>query len=215
MGTAQRRVSRKSRLRAALHNLNARNRLVLKALFFARTFFNGLLLLGTIKDIEFIGGRGGGWVVDFGFDVVWLNAHAAQIFVCFLLLPRVTHFFKLPHRKSFLLSCRNNKSTRRLQEIEKRFNIRVLSVRSLCASLFYNVVKKALISYVYPLSFGETSCISYEDWSWKQSRWYSKHFSGIKSWFSEGCFGHWELRTGKQVNRSFRPGYLAPYFPVI
>ena len=114
-------------------------------------------MLGTIKDIEFIGGRRGGWVVDFGFDVVWLNAHAAQIFVCFLLLPRVTHFFKLPHRKSFLLSCRHNKSTRRLQEIEKRFNIRVLSVRSLCASLFYNVLKKALISCVYPLSFGETT----------------------------------------------------------
>ena len=44
-----------------------------------------------------------------------------------------------------------------MQEIEKRFNIRVLSVRSLCASLFYNVLKKALISYVYPLSFGETT----------------------------------------------------------
>ena len=44
-----------------------------------------------------------------------------------------------------------------MQEIEKRFNIRVLSVRSLCASLFYNVLKKALISYVYPLSFGETA----------------------------------------------------------
>ena len=44
-----------------------------------------------------------------------------------------------------------------MQEIEKRFNIRVLSVRSLYASLFYNVVKKALISYVYPLSFGETA----------------------------------------------------------
>ena len=65
--------------------------------------------------------------------------------------------FLHPHRKSFLLSCRHNKSTRRLQEIEKRFNIRVLSVRSLCASLFYNVLKKALISYVYPLSFGETT----------------------------------------------------------
>ena len=79
--------------------------------------------------------------------------------MCFLLLPRVTHFFKLPHRKFFLLSCRHNKSTRRLQEIEKRFNIRVLSVRSLCASLFYNVLKKALISYVYPLSFGETTVL--------------------------------------------------------
>ena len=79
--------------------------------------------------------------------------------MCFLLLPRVTHFFKLPHRKSFLLSCRHNKSTRRLQEIEKRFNIRVLSVRSLCASLFYSVLKKALISYVYPLSFGETTIL--------------------------------------------------------
>ena len=36
--------------------------------------------------------------------------------------------FKHPHRKSFLLSFRHNESTRRLQEIEKRFNIRVLSV---------------------------------------------------------------------------------------
>ena len=44
-----------------------------------------------------------------------------------------------------------------MQEIEKRFNTRVLSVRSLCAFLFYNVLKKALISYVYPLSFGETA----------------------------------------------------------
>ena len=44
-----------------------------------------------------------------------------------------------------------------MQEIEKRFNTRVLQVRSLCAFLFYNVLKKALISYVYPLSFGETA----------------------------------------------------------
>ena len=75
----------------------------------------------------------------------------------FLVVAESHSFFKLPHRKSFLLSCRHNTSTRRLQEIEKRFNIRVLSVRSLCASLFYNVLKTALISYVYPLTFGETT----------------------------------------------------------
>ena len=77
--------------------------------------------------------------------------------IVFLVVAESHSLFLHPHRKSFLFPCRHNESTRRLQEIEKKFNTRVLQVRSLCAFLFYNVLKKALISYVYPLSFGETA----------------------------------------------------------
>ena len=111
-----------------------------------------LILLGITKDIEFIGF----FFVDFGFDFVFKRSFSTK-FRVFLVVVESHSFLNTLTENFFPLFCRHNESTRRLREIEKRFNIRVLSVRSLCASLFYNVLEKALISYVYPLSFGETA----------------------------------------------------------